>query len=89
MVTLTHDPKLDDPALRAALESDAFYIGCLGSRRTHGKRCERLREAGFDEDSLARLHGPVGLDIGASSPAEIATAILAEMTRVLRRETAP
>jgi len=85
VVTLTHDPKLDDPALRAALESDAFYIGCLGSRRTHGKRLERLAAAGFDDASLARLHGPVGLDIGASSPAEIATAILAEVTRRLRR----
>lgn len=86
VVTLSHDPKLDDPALRAALASDAFYIGCLGSRRTHGKRLERLAAAGFDDGSLARLHGPVGLDIGASSPAEIATAILAEMTRRLRRD---
>jgi len=85
VVTLTHDPKLDDPALRAALASDAFYIGCLGSRRTHGKRLERLAAAGFDDASLARLHGPVGLDIGARSPAEIATAILAEMIRRLRR----
>lgn len=85
VVTLTHDPKLDDPALRAALGSDAFYIGCLGSRRTHAKRLERLRAAGFDAPSLARLHGPVGLDIGASSPAEIATAILAEMTQTLHR----
>jgi xanthine dehydrogenase accessory factor len=85
VVTLTHDPKLDDPALAAALHSDAFYIGCLGSRRTHAKRLERLGTAGFDASSLARLHGPVGLDIGASSPAEIATAILAEMTQTLRR----
>lgn len=85
VVTLTHDPKLDDPALAAALRSDAFYIGCLGSRRTHGKRLQRLTDAGFDAQSLARLHGPVGLDIGASSPGEIATAILAEMTLALRR----
>lgn len=85
IVTLTHDPKLDDPALAAALRSDAFYIGCLGSRRTHAKRLERLTSAGFDAADLARLHGPVGLDIGASSPAEIATAILAQMTRCLRR----
>ncbi len=85
VVTLTHDPKLDDPALAAALRSEAFYIGCLGSRRTHAKRLQRLTAAGFDAHSLDRLHGPVGLDIGASSPAEIATAILAEMTRVLRR----
>lgn len=86
VVTLTHDPKLDDPALAAALRSDAFYIGCLGSRRTHAKRLERLTGAGFDADSLARLHGPVGLDIGARSPAEIATSILAQMTQTLRRE---
>ena len=86
VVTLTHDPKLDDPALAAALRSDAFYIGCLGSRRTHAKRLERLTAAGFDAQSLDRLHGPVGLDIGASSPAEIATSILAEMTQTLRRE---
>ena len=85
VVTLTHDPKLDDPALAAALRSDAFYIGCLGSRRTHAKRLERLAPQGFDETALARLHGPVGLDIGARSPAEIATSILAEMTRTLRR----
>lgn len=84
VVTLTHDPKLDDPALSAALNSDAFYIGCLGSRRTHGKRLERLTAAGFDASSLERLHGPVGLDIGARSPAEIATSILAEITRTLR-----
>jgi xanthine dehydrogenase accessory factor len=86
VVTLTHDPKLDDPALAAALRSDAFYIGCLGSRRTHAKRLDRLTAAGFDESHFARLHGPVGLDIGASSPAEIATSILAQMTQRLRRE---
>ncbi len=85
LVTLTHDPKLDDPALAAALASDAFYIGCLGSRRTHAKRLERLGAAGFDAASLARLHGPVGLDIGASSAAEIATSILAQITQSLRR----
>jgi len=85
LVTLTHDPKLDDPALSAALRTDAFYIGCLGSRRTHAKRLQRLSAAGFDGTSLERLHGPVGLDIGASSPAEIATAILAEITQTLRR----
>ncbi len=85
VVTLTHDPKLDDPALTVALHSDAFYIGCLGSRRTHAKRLQRLTAAGFDARSLERLHGPVGLDIGARSPAEIATSILAEMTQILRR----
>lgn len=88
VVTLTHDPKLDDPALSAALRSDAFYIGCLGSRRTHARRLERLSAAGFDAHHFARLHGPVGLDIGARTPAEIATSILAEMTRTLRREAA-
>lgn len=85
VVTLTHDPKLDDPALAAALRSDAFYIGCLGSRRTHAKRLQRLAAAGFDDAALERLHGPVGLDIGASSAAEIAIAIVAEITRTLRR----
>ena len=85
VVTLTHDPKLDDPALAAALRSDAFYIGCLGSRRTHAKRLDRLSAAGFDALCLERLHGPVGLDIGASSPAEIATSILAQMTQSLRK----
>ncbi len=89
VVTLTHDPKLDDPALAAALNSDAFYIGCLGSRRTHGKRLERLTAAGFDETALARLHGPVGLDIGASSPAEIAVSILAQLTQNLRHGSKP
>jgi xanthine dehydrogenase accessory factor len=84
VVTLTHDPKLDDPALVGALRSRAFYIGCLGSRRTHQGRLRRLTKAGFGEADLARLHGPVGLAIGAESPAEIAMAIVAEMTRVLR-----
>lgn len=84
VVTLTHDPKLDDPALMAALDSNAFYLGCLGSRRTHAARLRRLANAGVDERALARLHGPVGLDIGAKSPAEIATSILAQMTQVLR-----
>ncbi|MEC7094946.1 MAG: XdhC/CoxI family protein [Pseudomonadota bacterium] len=82
VVTLTHDPKIDDPGLQAALASDAFYIGCLGSRRTHAARCERLAEAGFSKADLARLHGPVGLDIGARTPAEIAVSILAQMIAV-------
>ena len=89
VVTLTHDPKLDDPALAIALGSEAFYIGSLGSRRTHAARLERLKAAGFDDTALERIHGPVGLDIGAVTPAEIAVAILGELTRELRREGAP
>ncbi|MCH2396259.1 XdhC family protein [Oceanibaculum sp.] len=85
VVTLTHDPKLDDPALMVALKSDAFYIGCLGSRKTHAKRLERLTEAGFGEADFQRIHGPLGLDIGAITPAEIAISALAEITEVLRR----
>ncbi|MEM7090639.1 MAG: XdhC family protein [Pseudomonadota bacterium] len=84
MVLLTHDPKLDDPALQAALQSDVFYIGALGSKRTHAKRVERLTQAGVSEDQIARIHGPIGLDIGAAGPAEIAVAILSQMTAVLR-----
>ena len=85
IVTLTHDPKIDDPGLQAALASDSFYIGCLGSRRTHAARCDRLREAGFGDRDLARIHGPVGLDIGARTPAEIAVSILAQMIAVERK----
>lgn len=84
VVTLTHDPKLDDPALEAALAGDAFYIGSLGSRRTHAARLARLRARGFDDPALARIHGPIGLAIGARSPAEIATAVAAEVTAKLR-----
>jgi xanthine dehydrogenase accessory factor len=79
VVTLTHDPKIDDPALISALRSEAFYIGALGSRKTHGARLGRLREAGFTDAELGRIHGPVGLDIGAISPAEIAVSILAQV----------
>jgi xanthine dehydrogenase accessory factor len=85
VVTLTHDPKLDDPAIMAALRSDIFYLGCLGSTRTHAKRVTRLTEAGFTAAEIARIHAPVGLDIGARSPAEIAISILAEITERLRR----
>lgn len=85
IVTLTHDPKLDDPALHAALRSPAFYIGSLGSKKTHAARAARLAEAGFAEDDIARIHGPVGLSIGAKSPAEIAISIMAEITETLRR----
>ena len=87
VVTLTHDPKLDDPALMVALKSDAFYIGCLGSRKTHASRLERLTEAGFGTTDFQRIHGPLGLDIGAITPAEIAISALAEITQVLRRKT--
>ena len=85
LVLLTHDPKLDDPALMRALRSGCFYIGALGSTRTHAKRVSRLEEAGFTEAEIARIHGPIGLDIGAAGPAEIAVSIMGEMTRVLRR----
>ncbi|MCY3828093.1 MAG: XdhC family protein [Rhodospirillaceae bacterium] len=88
IVTLTHDPKLDDPALHSALRSDCFYIGSLGSRRTHASRVERLKQAGFGSDEIARIHGPIGLDIGASSPVEIALAIMGEITAALRRPQA-
>ena len=84
VVTLTHDPKLDDPALQTALNSDAFYVGALGSKRTHAARLDRLKSAGFSDADCTRIHGPVGLDIGALSPAEIAVSILAQITQVLR-----
>jgi xanthine dehydrogenase accessory factor len=85
VVTLTHDPKIDDPALEYALSTDAFYVGALGSRKTHGKRIERLTAKGLDEDRLSRIAAPVGLDIGAKSPAEIAVSILAQLTAALRQ----
>ncbi|MBM3585568.1 MAG: xanthine dehydrogenase [Alphaproteobacteria bacterium] len=84
VVTLTHDPKIDDPALAVALRSPAFYIGALGSRRTHANRLQRLGALGFDAGAMARIHGPVGLDIGALSPAEIALSIMAQITQVRR-----
>lgn len=86
VVTLTHDPKLDDPALAAALRSDAFYIGALGSRKTHAKRLERLGALGFTPSDTARIHGPVGLDINALTPAEIAISIMAQVIEGLRTE---
>jgi xanthine dehydrogenase accessory factor len=85
VVTLTHDPKLDDPALESALKSDAFYIGALGSRKTHAKRKERLAEVGITEEMFARVQGPVGLNIGAKSPAEIAVSILGQIIEVRAR----
>ncbi len=88
VVTLTHDPKLDDPALEVALRSDAFYIGALGSARTQAKRLHRLQELGFTGKQLGRIHGPIGLKLGGRAPAEIAIAILAEATQVLHRAEA-
>jgi len=84
VVTLTHDPKLDDPALQTALRSPAFYIGALGSKKTHAARQGRLARAGFSPEEIARINGPVGLSIGALSPAEIAVSILAQITAVRR-----
>lgn len=90
VVTLSHDPKIDTPALKTALSSEAFYIGALGSTRTHGKRVAALKDAGLSDEVIARIDGPVGLDIGAASPAEIAISIMGEMTERLRRpETRP
>ena len=84
VVTLTHDPKLDDPALQTALRSPAFYIGALGSKKTHAARQGRLARAGFSPEEIARINGPVGLSIGALSPAEIAVSILAQITAIRR-----
>ena len=84
-VALTHDPKIDDPALLHALARDCFYIGALGSRKTHARRVDRLKGEGASDAALARIHSPIGLDIGAVSPAEIAVAILGEITGRLRQ----
>ena len=86
LVALTHDPKIDDPALTAALHAECFYVGALGSKKTHGRRVERLTAAGFTEAQIARIHAPIGLDIGAVSPAEIAVSILGEIVAALRRD---
>ncbi len=83
-VALTHDPKIDDPALKHALSRECFYIGALGSRKTHAKRVERLKAAGINDRDIARIHAPIGLAIGAVSPAEIAVAIMGEITATLR-----
>lgn len=85
MVALTHDPKIDDEPIRAALDAGCFYVGALGSRKTHAGRAERLRRLGLTDDAIARIRAPIGLDIGAASPAEIAVAILAEIIEALRR----
>ncbi len=83
-VALTHDPKIDDPALDLALKSEVFYIGALGSKKTQASRADRLKAAGFDKAALARIHGPIGLKIGAVGAPEIAISIMAEMTQSLR-----
>jgi xanthine dehydrogenase accessory factor len=86
-VALTHDPKIDDPGLAIALKSDCFYIGALGSRKTHARRIERLKaERGFTDNDIGRIHSPIGLDIGSVSPSEIAVAIIGEVTQALRAE---
>lgn len=85
LVTLTHDPKIDDPALETALKTNVAYIGALGSNKTHAARTDRLHKAGFGDADIARIHGPIGLDIGAKSPAEIAVSILAEIIQAFRR----
>jgi xanthine dehydrogenase accessory factor len=85
-VALTHDPKIDDPALLHALARDCFYVGALGSRKTHARRIERLKEQGVSDTNIARIHAPIGLDIGAVSPAEIAVSIMAQITERLREE---
>ena len=87
-VALTHDPKIDDPALTHALERDCFYIGALGSKKTHARRVERLKSAGLDGEAIARIHAPIGLAIGAVSPPEIAVAIMGEITAHLRQAEA-
>jgi xanthine dehydrogenase accessory factor len=88
-VALTHDPKIDDPGLALALKSDCFYIGALGSRKTHARRVTRLKEErGFTDNEISRIHSPIGLDIGAVSPAEIAVAIMGEITARLRQTEA-
>ena len=84
VAALTHDPKIDDPALEAALRADCFYIGALGSRKTHGRRVERLTAAGFTQQQIERIHAPIGLDIGAANPAEIAVAVLAQVIGAMR-----
>ncbi|MEQ9245135.1 MAG: XdhC family protein [Nitratireductor sp.] len=84
LAALTHDPKIDDPALRAAFEAECFYIGALGSRKTHGRRVERLIDAGVSGEVLERIDAPIGLDIGAATPAEIAVAVLGAVIRALR-----
>ncbi|MFO1132657.1 MAG: XdhC family protein [Hyphomicrobiales bacterium] len=84
LIALTHDPKIDDPALNAALKSEVFYIGALGSKKTQASRAQRLKDAGFTDEQVARIHGPIGLNIGAKGAPEIAVSIMGEVTRCLR-----
>lgn len=86
VITLTHDPKLDDAALGKILSTNAFYIGCLGSRKTHASRVVRLSEAGFSDDEIGKINAPIGLDIGSATPAEIAASILAEVIQAARNK---
>lgn len=86
LAALTHDPKIDDYPIQAALEAGCFYVGALGSRKTHGKRLDRLKEAGVSDEALSRIQAPIGLDIGAASPAEIAVAVLGAVIAALRKE---
>ncbi|MFV0279710.1 MAG: XdhC family protein [Rhodoblastus sp.] len=86
LVAVTHDPKIDDPALTLALRANCFYIGALGSRKTHARRVERLEAAGFSSEQIARIHAPIGLDIGAVTPSEIAVSILGEILLSLRKK---
>lgn len=89
LVAVTHDPKIDDGPLKAALEAGCFYVGALGSRKTHASRCERLAALGLSPERIARIAAPIGLDIGAANPAEIAVAILAQIIESLRRTPPP
>ncbi|OZA76568.1 MAG: hypothetical protein B7X76_10920 [Azorhizobium sp. 39-67-5] len=85
VAALTHDPKIDEPALQAALTAGCFYVGALGSRRTHAKRVERLAALGLSQEKIGRIHAPIGLDIGAASPEEIAVSVLAQIIGALRK----
>ncbi|MGH6762870.1 MAG: XdhC family protein [Phyllobacterium sp.] len=89
VAVVTHDPKIDDYPLQQALHAGCFYVGALGSRKTHAKRVERLKNLGLTAEQIARIHAPIGLDIGAASPSEIAVAILAEIIAALRKRALP
>jgi xanthine dehydrogenase accessory factor len=89
LIALTHDPKIDDPAIETALQAGCFYVGALGSRKTHAKRFERLQQKGLNDEMLARIRAPIGLAIGAATPAEISISILAQLTETLRKTGQP